>query len=91
MPDQTSDHAARTASGLRSTVEILDAFATGDGRRAQEQLDSCDAGPTLFGMASAWVALAALTGCDTGQLIADMRAQLAEEDPAPATESEEEL
>ncbi|WP_327139380.1 hypothetical protein [Nocardia sp. NBC_01327] len=68
-----SDHSARTADGARDTVALLEALVRNDAVGAQSIVDHCDPMPTVFCLASAWVALVEHQGLDAGELIETMR------------------
>lgn len=68
-----SDHAARTDDGARDTIALLDSLSRNDLVGAQTILDHCDQLPTIFCLASAWLALVEMQGLDAGELIDSMR------------------
>lgn len=70
MPD------ARTQSGARSAVDLLNALTRNDVAVAQAVLDNCDAGSTIFALASAWIALVEMQGLNTTALLDQMRAAI---------------
>lgn len=63
----------RTISGMRSSTNLLDALVRNDGPAAQQILDDCDAGPTLFGLASAWLTIVNMQGMDAADLVRQMQ------------------
>ena len=69
-------HEIRTQSGARSTVLLLDALIRNDVGEAETILDGCDAAPTMFGLASAWISLAEHAGLDARELLESMRSQV---------------
>lgn len=71
MSDQS-----RTDDGGRDTVALLEAFVRGDLIGAQAVLDHCDPGPTIFALASAWLALVEFKNLDAGELLDSMRQSL---------------
>lgn len=66
----------RTADGARDTIALLEALLRNDIVGAHAVLDHCDPAPTIFALASAWIALVEMQRLDSGQLIADMRRSL---------------
>lgn len=68
MPDPT-----RTAAGANSTIDLLDALNRNDYVTAQTVLNDCDPAPTMFGLASAWLALVEMQGLDPDALLGSMR------------------
>ncbi|MEV6432875.1 hypothetical protein [Nocardia sp. NPDC051463] len=68
MPD------ARTNAGARSTIDLLDAFVRGDVKTVHAVLNDCDPAPTIFCLASAWMALVEMQGLNPDQLLGQMRA-----------------
>lgn len=64
---------ARTDDGARDTIALLTALAHNDVAGAHAVLDHCDPVPTIFALASAWLALVEFKNLDAGELLDSMR------------------
>lgn len=73
-----SKHSERTERGAWSTIALLDAMNRNDPHAAQLVIDTCDPGPTLFTLSSAWVAMVRAHGLDAEALLESMRSGLEE-------------